>query len=608
MQKRKHILCCCVVLVLLLVLSSLQVFAADDPHTPTNTEPLRFREDGTFKILQFADTQDCFWPRPAMIAFMNHVLDLEQPDLVIFTGDNIDGFAFMKPLAKQSIRWIVEPVESRGIPFTATFGNHDDEALVSKETQFAMYREYSQCLMYDPDPSLSGCASHNLPIQSADGSKTAFNLWIMDSNTYDADNKDYYDCVHADQIAWYEETSQALRAENGGVAVPSMLFQHIIVPEIYNVMHPASAGLAEDETHIYQDVAYEMNFAPQADATGTIGEFPCSPVKNEGQFTSWKKQGDIVAAVFGHDHVNSYIAKYDGIDLIQSPSMSFKSYGDDMLRGSRVIVLDEVNPQNYQTYVRDYSQVLQAVPGADWWLDHGRSIASAFTTARLSIAKPLGRNDYVASYLATGGNATRDSILHFDWAIFSWVETHLWNNILNPIMIGITSMGDGGIVWIALGIVLLFFKKYRKYGFMVLIGLLFSLMINDWILKPWIARPRPFDLELPWWQELYKYPDLIKRPSSWSFPSGHTSSSFAAAAALWFTKKKRLIIPSSILAVLIAFSRIYVHVHYPTDVIAGVIVGILYGLLAALLVRKLWPILQPKAQAVWERRRKKASK
>lgn len=179
------------------------------------------------------------------------------------------------------------------------------------------------------------------------------------------------------------------------------------------------------------------------------------------------------------------------------------------------------------------------------------------------------------------------AILEFDKAVFLFLENYLWSPLADTVMTFITKLGDGGIIWILLGLILLLFKKYRKYGFMVIVGLLCSLVINDYILKPLINRPRPFNLDLDFWKASYTYPDLVPKPSSVSFPSGHTSSSFAAATALITSRKKRIWIPSLVLAFLIAISRIYVHVHYCTDVLAGFVVGVIYGLLAYLIIEKL---------------------
>lgn len=183
-------------------------------------------------------------------------------------------------------------------------------------------------------------------------------------------------------------------------------------------------------------------------------------------------------------------------------------------------------------------------------------------------------------------------ILNFDWSVFQFIEKHLWCPALDFIMTFITRLGNGGIIWIVSAIALLFLKKYRKFGIMMIIGLLLSLIINDNILKSIIARPRPFNLEA--WKGLFTYPNLIKRPGSYSFPSGHASSSFAAAVVLLFTRKKWLSIPALVLAFLIAFSRVYVHVHYATDVLAGIVAGTLYALLAVVIVNKLEPWFREK--------------
>ena len=181
-----------------------------------------------------------------------------------------------------------------------------------------------------------------------------------------------------------------------------------------------------------------------------------------------------------------------------------------------------------------------------------------------------------------------DAILNFDWAIFQAVEK-LWSPVMDMIMKVITLSGDAGAIWIVLGLALLINKKTRKYGAVVICALLFSLLINDMILKNAFSRPRPYLFE--GWPGQFIYPDIVHRETSFSFPSGHTSSSFAAAAALWFSRKKWLIIPTTIWAALIGFSRIYVHVHYTTDVLGGIVVGILYAVMAWFLINaviKLW--------------------
>lgn len=170
-----------------------------------------------------------------------------------------------------------------------------------------------------------------------------------------------------------------------------------------------------------------------------------------------------------------------------------------------------------------------------------------------------------------------ETLLSLDGGFLLFLQEYVRNPILNSIMIFITSLGDGGILWIAATIILLIPKKTRKVGIMSAVALLGSLIINNNIIKNIVQRPRPFvtftDLQI-----------IISTPSEFSFPSGHTSSSFAAAAVFYRHLPKKLGLPSVILAGLIGFSRLYVGVHYPTDVIAGVIMGILLSYLAEFLV------------------------
>lgn len=177
-----------------------------------------------------------------------------------------------------------------------------------------------------------------------------------------------------------------------------------------------------------------------------------------------------------------------------------------------------------------------------------------------------------------------DFIVNFDWTIFKFFES-LWNPVLDVIMTVITHLGDKGIIWLVLGVGLLIPKKTRRLGVYVLGGFAVASVINNYCLKEFIQRPRPFNFD--GWPEAFNFPNLVKQPSSWSFPSGHTSSSFGAAFPFLLKAKKKYGIPAFILAFLIGISRIYVHVHYPTDIIGGIIVGIVGGLIATILIDKL---------------------
>lgn len=181
----------------------------------------------------------------------------------------------------------------------------------------------------------------------------------------------------------------------------------------------------------------------------------------------------------------------------------------------------------------------------------------------------------------------------FDHAVFQWIQTHIWCSFLDVFMPIITFLGEGGWFWIVLAVLFLFMKKYRKSGVSMAFALILMLIVNDLILKNIFARVRPFnfaefaDLYAVFPTALNGKPDLLVHlPSSFSFPSGHTSSSFAAATAILLTKKWKVGVPAFILAILIGFSRNYLMVHYPTDVLFGALFGIIYALLAYFLIAK----------------------
>ena len=154
-----------------------------------------------------------------------------------------------------------------------------------------------------------------------------------------------------------------------------------------------------------------------------------------------------------------------------------------------------------------------------------------------------------------------------EWEIpFLYALQELHNPILDAIMIFITTLGDAGLFWIGIGIVCLVMKKHRRMGLQVLLSMLCTFIIGNLILKNLFARTRPYVLE----NALNLL--IIEEPGEFSFPSGHTMNGFTAAFALFFNNKK-IGIPALILAGLIAFSRMYHFVHFPTDILGGFLVG-----------------------------------
>ena len=151
---------------------------------------------------------------------------------------------------------------------------------------------------------------------------------------------------------------------------------------------------------------------------------------------------------------------------------------------------------------------------------------------------------------------------------------------LDAVMPFISKLGDGGAIWIALTLVLMLFRKTRRTGYMLALSLVLGLLIGNLTLKPLIARVRPYDAN-PY------FVLLIDRLSDYSFPSGHTLASFEAAAVLLMQYRAKAV-PALVLALLIAFSRLYlVHVHYPSDVLAGVLLGVAFACIARAAVRRM---------------------
>lgn len=174
-------------------------------------------------------------------------------------------------------------------------------------------------------------------------------------------------------------------------------------------------------------------------------------------------------------------------------------------------------------------------------------------------------------------------MLSFDLTVLNFIYDHCRCGILDVLMPIITKLGSGGMIWIALAVVLLITRRYRWTGAAMLIALALDVTVCNMILKPLVGRIRPCDVNT-------SVQLLIARPTDYSFPSGHSAASFAAASALYFGRQK-FWKPAFVLALLIAFSRLYLYVHYPTDVLAGAMIGIMMGYIgfrAAIHFKNLW--------------------
>ena len=326
---------------------------------------LKFGDDGKFKILHLTDIHEVDpemdddenfeVPRDCSVETVNVIeksIEMTQPDLVVFGGDNISGYwqEFDYEYVQKTIDKITLPIRKRNIPFAIVFGNHDSEIQkFFREFQMLCYMRYENFIGTLNAEEMHGCGNQNIIIKSSDGKKAAFNLWLMDSNDYPRDENGNktpgYDCLHKDQLDWYERTAEKLKAENGGEPLPSMLFQHIPVYQEFDGLKKVSEGTPgalKDSQGNY----YILN--EEYCESGVMGELPSPPEnKDRTQFDLWKKHGDIVAAVFGHDHVNNFIMNIDGIKLVQTFGAGYHTYGEK--GGSRLIILNENDPWNFET-------------------------------------------------------------------------------------------------------------------------------------------------------------------------------------------------------------------------------------------------------------------
>lgn len=167
-----------------------------------------------------------------------------------------------------------------------------------------------------------------------------------------------------------------------------------------------------------------------------------------------------------------------------------------------------------------------------------------------------------------------------DGNLLLWIQENLRSEFFTPLWTFITTTGNGGLIWIAITCFLLAFKKTRKVGGMCALSLIFSLIFTNVLIKPFAARVRPYDA-------IHALTILVEKPHDFSFPSGHSSAAFATAWVMFRRLPKKAGIPALVYAFLIAFSRLYVGVHYPSDVIGGIVLGILYAAAAVWIGRKM---------------------
>ncbi len=286
---------------------------------------LKFGKEHTFKIAQFTDIH---WENNSpecakTIETIQFVLNVENPDLVILTGDIVTDVP-----AREGWLALTKTFVDAKVPFAVTLGNHDAEPEISRDQIFELL-ETLPYFVGSKGPELYGCGNYALSVKSSDGKSVASAIYCLDSNDYPKDKMiGHYDWIRYDQIGWHRATSDQYTAQNKGFPLPALMFFHIPIPE-YN-------SVAGKETTI-----------------GVKNEGVASSDINSGLFASLVEKKDVMGVFVGHDHENNYIGIHHEIALAFGQVTGADAYGD-LERGSRIIELHE-GEFSFNTWIRTRS-------------------------------------------------------------------------------------------------------------------------------------------------------------------------------------------------------------------------------------------------------------
>lgn len=314
------------------------------------SEKLTFNKNGKFRIMQIADVQECATVNPDTIKLMTLALEKEKPDLVVFTGDQIYGIhpSFYnknrKELARKVLKEIIAPVEKAGIPFAVTYGNHDCQVGLSNARQADIYAESPFNISGEPH-SDGDRGTFRLPLY--DEESHIFDIYLFDSNGQ-APTGEYLP-VSEEQINWFR--AERDKAREDGKYTNSIAFQHIPVPEFYDVIKRVKFG-TKGAVEAFRKHKGEWYVLPEEilKSGGFMGETPATPDRNSGQLEALREKGNVLGLLVGHDHINSFVAEKDGIKLIYTQGAGFNVYGPGRNRGVRIVELDKNALESFDTY------------------------------------------------------------------------------------------------------------------------------------------------------------------------------------------------------------------------------------------------------------------
>ncbi len=335
-------------------------FAEDAAATGSKEETtLKFNENGKFKIMQINDTQDTDKMNKRTEDFIRKAVAQEKPDLVVIPGDvcNDIFIGANAKRVKQSLRNLASLLNELQVPFAYTPGNHDHDKddMVSTLEQMQVFNEFEYNVWDETKTNDPG--TYNIPVMSSDGSRMALNVYMIDSQNKSG-LANGYTGPNPETVEWYKAKSDELKAANGGKVVPSLVFQHVPVSEIYQCLTKTDVKHANDAIFSLNDNNWYLvnNDKLFTDATrmkkndNYVGEAPCSEIENAAgnEYEAWLEKGDVIGAFFAHDHVNHFVMKTnEGILLGYNGGTGFAAYGRADKRSIRIYELDENDVANY---------------------------------------------------------------------------------------------------------------------------------------------------------------------------------------------------------------------------------------------------------------------
>jgi len=290
------------------------------------TLPLKFDNNGNFKIVQFTDLHE--GPNiDKTIDLMNKILQYEKPNMVIITGDIIDGKCKTVDDIKKAISYIAEPMETRSIPWAIVFGNHDDEhGMMTKEAMMKFYMDFKYNVSEIGYKTFDRIGNYNILIESLKDNTPKFNIYMMDSGKY-APFYIGYNWIKFTQISWYKRTALNLKQKHGKI-IPALMFFHIPLRKFKK----AWISKLIDGKRCEKERCGRINLC---------------------FFNTLVRTGDVKGIFVGHDHLNNYCGLLKGIKLGYAGHTGYTGYWKhDITRGARIFIINESDPTNFETWLR----------------------------------------------------------------------------------------------------------------------------------------------------------------------------------------------------------------------------------------------------------------